>query len=240
MAPKISVVMPTYNREGMICHAIQSILDQTFNDWELIIVDDGSTDKTESVVKMFGDKRIRYFKNPKNRGIGYSRNFGNKKANADIIVVQDSDDMSFPDRLEEIYKVFQSFDTDILYHWFYIRAIDIRYGARAVHREIQRCGEYDKKKAVQIPYIPGQVAYKRSKILKYPYREEMRCWDDWMMIIDFTMHNCKFLQLKKPLYEYVISDDSVTMRSDNTGLREEEAGRMKKILKKEYKLKIND
>lgn len=231
--------MPVYNRENSVHHAIQSILDQTFSDWELIIVDDGSTDNTEKIIKLFKDPRIKYFKNKINKGISYSRNFGNAKARGEIIVVQDSDDMSLPDRLEEIDKRFKSFsDTQVLYHWFYIRAMDIRYGARAAHREIHRCGPYDKRRALTQPYIPGQLAYRREVAKKCPYRLEMRFWDDWMFIIDCTMKNIIFSELQRPLYEYVISHDSVTTMSDSTDLREQEKRRMENILRKEYKLDV--
>lgn len=230
--------MPVYNREAMVRHAIQSILDQTFQDWELVVIDDGSTDGTAEIVKGFRDKRIRYYKNPKNKGISFSRNKGNGLAKGEIIVVQDSDDMSFPDRLEEIWKHFQTYtDTQVLYHSFYIRAIDIKSGMRAVHREIIKPGSYDRNKAIQVPYIPGQLAYRRKIALKY--REEMRFWDDWMFIVDCTMKKYVFTFLDRPLYEYVISEDSVTTQSMNTDLRIQEARKMKDILIKEYKLNVS-
>lgn len=232
--------MPVYNREIAVRHAIQSILDQTYSDWELIVVDDGSTDNTGQTVKMFKDSRIRYYKNSKNKGISFTRNRGNQLARGEIIVVQDSDDMSFPDRLEEIWKAFEATPhADIIYHWFYIRAVDIRYGARAIHRELHRCGDYDKKRALQEPYIPGQLAYRAKVAKKCPYRLEMRSWDDWMFIVDATMRGFTFYQLKRPLYEYVISDDSITTLSDNLDMRDREREAMKKIMIKEYKLNVN-
>lgn len=235
------MVMPVYNREQYVHHAIQSILDQTFSDWELIIVNDGSTDNTERVVKLFKDNRIRYFKNKSNKGISYSRNLGNSKAKGEIIVVQDSDDMSLPDRLEEIWKTFEvQPHTDILYHWFYIRAVDIHYGARAIHRELNRCGAYDKQKALTVPYIPGQMAYRAKVAKKVPYRLEVKCWDDWLFICEASIKDYHFTELQRPLYEYVVSADSVTTMSDNTDLRDRDMEAMKKILRKEYGLKFND
>lgn len=242
MKPKISVVMPTYNRAGLVRHAIQSIVDQTFNDWELVIIDDGSTDETENVVKLYlKDKRIRYFKNKTNKGISYSRNRGNKLAKADIIVVQDSDDMSLPDRLERINEWFeQNPKTDFLYHWFYVRAMDGRFGARAIHRELHSSGPYDPKRALEVPYIPGQAAYKRSVVLKTPYREEIKTWDDWMLIMELTLKKRTFHVIERPLYEYVLSDDSVTTMGDGDGTREKDKAAVKKILSQEYKVKVTD
>ena len=99
---RVSIVMPTYNRGGVIVNAIRSVIDQTFTDWELIIVDDGSTDNTERVVKSFYDPRIKYHKIEHTGYVSKVRNAGNKLAKGEIIVVHDSDDVAFPDRLEEI------------------------------------------------------------------------------------------------------------------------------------------
>ena len=234
--PKISVVIPVFNRQQYIHHAIQSIMDQTFDDWELIVVDDGSTDNTERMVKPFlKDKRVKYVKNFKNRGISYTRNRGNKLAKADWIVVQDSDDMSLPDRLQVIWDFIQEHpDTDYIYHDHYVRAIDIHYGARAVHREYFKADEYSRKRALTHPTIPAFACYKRKTVLELPYRIGVGAWDDWMLIMDFACSDKKFARIPRPLYEYVISEDSVTIESDNDGGREKDKEAIIKILKKDY------
>lgn len=90
----ISVILPTYNGARFIANAIKSVIDQTFNDWELIIIDDGSSDDTEKIVSGFleKDKRIRYFKNDKNLGIQKSLNKGLKEAEWEYIARIDDDD----------------------------------------------------------------------------------------------------------------------------------------------------
>ena len=88
---KLSIIIPTYNREEYIKRCLESALNQTYKDIEVIIVDDGSTDNTEKIIKSYKDKRIKYFKNT-NHGIGFSRNFGLDKANGDYIFFLDSDD----------------------------------------------------------------------------------------------------------------------------------------------------
>lgn len=229
--------MPTFNREGLVRHAIQSILDQTYDAWELVVIDDGSTDGTKQVVEAFAkkDKRIRYYRNQKNRGISYSRNKGNKLARAEIIVVQDSDDMSLPNRLWEIAAHFHHHpETDFLYHSFYIRAVDIHYGLRAIHREVHVAKEYDRKMALQVPYIPGQVAYQRTKVLATPYREEVKTWDDWMLIMEWSIKGYRFAKLDSFLYEYVISDDSVTTAGDYDGTRDQDKETVKRVLRDVY------
>lgn len=101
--PLISVVMPCYNAECYIEESIKSILNQTFKDFELIIVDDGSTDRSLEIIKKYArkDKRIRVIRNKKNMGIAISRNIGTKAAKGKYIAVHDSDDISLPFRLKE-------------------------------------------------------------------------------------------------------------------------------------------
>ncbi len=101
--PKISVIMPTYNRAELLPRAINSILWQTYKDFEFIIVDDGSTDDTARLLKEYADKdkRIRILRNEKNKGIAYSRQRGLDAARGKYIAVMDSDDWSVPERLQK-------------------------------------------------------------------------------------------------------------------------------------------
>lgn len=90
--PKISIVMPTYNRAKELPRSIRSVLSQTYTDFELIIVDDASSDNSEEIVKGFNDNRILYVKLKENVGGAEARNVGIRLAKADIIAFQDSDD----------------------------------------------------------------------------------------------------------------------------------------------------
>jgi glycosyltransferase involved in cell wall biosynthesis len=105
---KVSVIIPTYNRAHLIRRAIQSVLNQTYQDFEIIVVDDGSTDNTEEVVKSFNDARISYIRHENNKGEAAARNTGIKAAKREYIAFQDSDDESFPQRLEKQIKVFEN------------------------------------------------------------------------------------------------------------------------------------
>lgn len=101
---KISVVMPAYNAEKYITEAIDSILNQTYTDFEFIIINDGSTDNTEDIILSYKDERIVYLKNEKNSGIVYTLNRGLDVARGEYIARMDSDDISLPTRFEEQIK----------------------------------------------------------------------------------------------------------------------------------------
>lgn len=99
--PKVSVYMPAYNMEKYIAEAIESILNQTFSDFEFIIINDGSTDNTAKIVREYAarDKRIKFIDNKKNRGFIAASNDGLDAACGEYIAKMDSDDISMPTRL---------------------------------------------------------------------------------------------------------------------------------------------
>ena len=98
MSPKVSVVMPVYNVEVYVAEAVTSVLDQTFTDFELLIVDDGSTDASVDICNLIHDPRIRLI-HQTNRGLAGARNTGIRKAKGDYIAFLDSDDLWTPDKL---------------------------------------------------------------------------------------------------------------------------------------------
>ncbi len=108
-SPLVSIVLPTYNREQFILEAIESVRRQTYPHWELIVVDDQSTDKTETMVKAFEDKRILLHNTGKRLGATGSRNEGLRLAKGDLIAFIDSDDTWAPTKLEKQVKAFSDY-----------------------------------------------------------------------------------------------------------------------------------
>lgn len=97
----VSIIMPAFNNAGYICESIDSVLAQTYTDWELWVVDDGSTDNTADVVKKFKDRRIHYVKQAKNKGVAAARNLGIEKSQGRFLAFLDSDDIWLPEKLEK-------------------------------------------------------------------------------------------------------------------------------------------
>jgi glycosyltransferase involved in cell wall biosynthesis len=114
---KFSIVTITYNRAHLIGETIQSVLNQTYTDFEHIIIDDGSTDDTEKIVTGFNDDRIRYFKYTKSGKRSFLRNEGIRKATGDFICVLDSDDIWKNNKLEVIGGIFnKNPNVDFVFH----------------------------------------------------------------------------------------------------------------------------
>jgi len=107
----VSVIIPTYNRAKLISRSIKSVLNQSVNDFELILVDDGSIDKTPEVVYKLKDERIKYFRCENNNGQNTARNIGLSLAKGKFIAFLDSDDEWMPDYLHKMINVFNQDST---------------------------------------------------------------------------------------------------------------------------------
>jgi len=101
---KITVLMPVYNAQSFLDEAMESILNQTFRDFEFLIIDDGSTDNSLNIIKSYDDPRIKLVQNEKNIGISATLNKGINLASADLIARMDADDISYPERLLKQYN----------------------------------------------------------------------------------------------------------------------------------------
>jgi len=114
-----SVIIPTKNRPAMLIEAIKSVQDQTFTDWEIIIVDDGSTQETKEAVTPLLSSKIRYIRNEQSLGPGGSRNAGIRSAHPDstLISLLDDDDIYFPDFLKKTYECLYHSTDDIGFSW---------------------------------------------------------------------------------------------------------------------------
>lgn len=116
MKPLVSVIMPTYNCGRFIAESIRSVLSQTYTEWELLIVDDCSTDETESIVSSYKDERIRYMRNERNMGAALTRNRALREAAGRYIAFLDSDDLWLPEKLEKQIAFMQQKGYAFTYH----------------------------------------------------------------------------------------------------------------------------
>ena len=112
--PEFSVIIPLYNKEKDIEKTMESLFAQSFSDFEVIVVNDGSTDNSEKVIKSFTDSRIKLF-SKKNEGVGPTRNFAVEKATAKHVVFLDADDYWYPHHLDSLQELISNFPTEQWY-----------------------------------------------------------------------------------------------------------------------------
>ena len=122
----VSIITPAYNSANFIAETIQSVQNQTYQNWEMLIVDDGSSDGTEEIVLSFmeKDQRVQFYKLEHNSGPAVARNTAIEKANGDYMTFIDADDIWFPKFIENSIKTIQETETDIInrvkYDIFYL------------------------------------------------------------------------------------------------------------------------
>lgn len=114
MEPRhVSIILPTYNRQNTVGKAIESVLKQTYPYFELLVIDDGSTDQTEELVCALEDERVKYYKLEQNGGQSKARNYGMKEAQYSYIAFEDSDDLWHPNKLEIQMQAMQNAGKDV-------------------------------------------------------------------------------------------------------------------------------
>ena len=145
----VSIIMPSYNTAAYIAHSIESVINQTYSNWELIIIDDCSTDNTEDVVAKFQDPRIRFFKNEKNSGAAVSRNFALRESKGKWIAFLDSDDLWYPTKLSNQIEFMKRNGYDFSYTNY--REID--EASNSLHRIITGPSKISKLKMFEYCWI---------------------------------------------------------------------------------------
>jgi len=146
--PKVSVIIPTYNRADVIARSIRSVLAQTYQDFELIVVDDGSSDGTPQAVEAFEDRRIKLVRHSVNKGAGGARNTGIGVARGEYVAFQDSDDEWLPHKLERQMQIFEALPPEV----------------GVVYSDMWKIDERGTKKYFAAPHIVAEdgMVYKRA------------------------------------------------------------------------------
>jgi glycosyltransferase involved in cell wall biosynthesis len=111
--PLVTVIIPTFNRAPLVGRAIRSVLSQTWQDWELLVVDDASTDGTEEAVRSFSDARIQYLRHDRNQRVSAARNTGIRVARGEYVSFLDDDDEWLPEKLAKELEVFRNSDPEV-------------------------------------------------------------------------------------------------------------------------------
>ena len=203
-APKISVILPCYNAEAFIGEAIRSILDQTFTDFELIVIDDGSKDSSANIIHSFNDKRINYVKNETNLGLIKTLNRGLSIARGEYIARMDADDISFADRFEKQVQYLDAHPE--------IGLLGSGYVCFPVTRTvipIEKPTLFDVMRSN--PFAHPTIMFRREMFhdyglyydVNYPHAEDYELWSRAIRYLG--CHN-----LQEPLLKYRVHPDSIT------------------------------
>ncbi len=198
-SPAVSVIMPTWNRAPVIGAAIQSVIAQDFSDWELIVVDDGSTDDTATVLASFSnDSRVRYIRLP-HAGQCKARNHAQSVARGSLIAYLDSDNLWYPAFLAGTVALFAARSD-----------LDCAYGALVTDAHWGRIlfEPFNRERLIAGNYIAiSTFVHRRSMIDRFGgFDEELSCLEDWDLILRYTAHASAYA-LPIPAARYRVVDD---------------------------------
>jgi len=203
--PSVSVIMPAYNAEKTISESVDSVLSQTFQDWELIIIDDCSLDSTAQIAQSAAEKdsRIRFFRNDKNLNVALTRNCGISQAKGKLIAFLDSDDLWREDKLEKQLKLMKE------------SGAAISYTATAYIYEGTR-SDYVLKAKPKLTYSGllkrnlmscSSVMVRRDVISRYPFPQG-NLHEDYVVWLKILKSNQHAVGLDEPLLIYRVSPTS--------------------------------
>lgn len=214
-APFVSIVIPSYNRAHLLGRAIRSVLNQTYKNFEVIVVDDASTDDTAEIVKTFKDDRIQYILHDANAGGAAARNTGIRASRGEYIAFQDSDDEWFPEKLEKQMTLFEqvSAETGVVYtgfwrvrnnHKTYIPPDGIKQKEGDIHRELLKRN-----------FVSTQTVVVKKECLEQSglFDERLPRLQDWELFIRLSkLYEFKFVA--EPLVIAHFTPESISAKKD--------------------------
>ena len=230
MKPRITAIMPTYNRSTFIIDAIESIRNQTMKDWELIVVDDGSTDSTPDLMEFYTneDPRIKYIRRKVNKGIAISRNEAIEAATSDKIIITDSDDIQEDSRFKKVLKYWSTHkDVDIVYHRMFICTEDLQIVGQIGDANFT-IEDMFKEQAIPHPV----VAFKKSVWKLNPYNPKAKYGEDWEFLLKCCLEGFIFGHFRAVLVQYREHREAARLEKAEFVKKYDIA--MVKRLKKEY------
>jgi len=215
----ISIIIPNYNRENLIGETLKSIINQTYTNWECIIVDDGSTDDSLNVIQSFAnnDSRIKLFKRPKNlpKGANTCRNYGFELSKGKFINWFDSDDIMLPDFLMEHKKNFENKINLVISAGYQTDETLTERKLMNVEKNDYLFKDYFTGK---IKAVTGAVVFRKSFLLnKRLFNEKLtRSQEtDFFSRIFFKLNGDSYKLINKPLYLYRYHSQSKTAKNKN-------------------------
>lgn len=213
--PKVSVVIPTFNRAHVLGRAIASVLGQTYTELELIVVDDGSSDGTAALMREFADPRLRYVQQPRNLGVSAARNRGVTEARGEWLAFLDSDDLWLAQKLERQFAALEGVDCAASYCC--LLRIDgdnqtrIPYRADTVNSGAQ---PWPSLLMDGLWYSQTWLVPKRVLLAAGLFDERMNIWEDWDLFLRIALQG-PVHHLPEILVHSTVSGDSLVGKHGN-------------------------
>lgn len=208
--PKVSVILTTYNREELLKQTIYTILGQTFQDFELIVVDNYSNYDFLGLIDSYKSDKIHAYQNHNNGIIAINRNYAIKKAKGKYLAFCDDDDLWLPNKLELQVQYMESHDVDIIGTALILFGDGIKKETVKYYKYIS---EYD---YYCFNYVtPSTVMVKNTEDIKFNESLEFNCAEDWTLWMTLYIKGYQLYQMPEPLVKYRISSLNLTKINHN-------------------------
>jgi glycosyltransferase involved in cell wall biosynthesis len=219
--PEISALTSTYNGTAFVAETIESILNQTFEDFEFIVIDDCSTDNTVDIIKSFNDKRIKLFVLEKNVGVGAALNFGLCKVTGKYLAKVDSDDLYAPDRFQKQKDLLDNNpDVDLVKAFIEYFTTDEKVKQSERYEYRRKVDEVDTNNVVTPEQIREQLymwccvthnsIMARSEVIKSVGYDNLRQGEDYKLVYLINKNGHKMDTVREKLVRFRLRDDSIT------------------------------
>ena len=211
----VSVVIPVYNRENTIERCLQSVYKQTYTNMEIVVVDDGSTDKTVSIVKSIAEKdnRVKLYELGANSGVANARNFGIDQCHGKYIAFQDSDDEWLVNKLRIQMQMLHEKKADIVFGAFCLNLNGNKYKVPAPQ---YKEGFVDYELLLDGNIVsPTTVIGKADVIKKYKYDRSIHMYEDWLQMLDITKDGYKLYYCDQIFTEVYRQNNSLSNNNEN-------------------------
>ncbi|MEA9604714.1 glycosyltransferase family 2 protein [Polynucleobacter sp. JS-JIR-II-c23] len=207
--PLVSISMPAFNAARYIALSIQSVLDQTYQNFELIIYDDGSSDQTREIIQSFSDPRIKTILADQNQGLIVARNAIAKQAQGKYIALLDCDDVAEPTRLEEQVAYLESGECDLCGTAYW--TINEQSGIRKKSK--QKYSNADLKALLTIgsPFCNPTVMGKAEIFKNLPYLQQNKHAEDYAFFVEAALKGWRFANLKSRLLTYRLHENQISV-----------------------------
>lgn len=228
---KFSIIMPAYNASLTISESLNSVLNQTYKDWEVLVINDGSFDNTIEIVLSFDDPRIKLI-NKINGGVASARNLGIDYAKGEYIAFLDSDDLWHPEKLEKSLRVFENDNCDLVYSNYYDFQNTIELAVTHLDLHPMRKVDNDYARLYLYDYIPTLTVVIRKNIIEIVgvFDEDLNGTEDWDLWLRVA-EKYKIVKLNEYLAYYRYSENGLSKQKEKH-LKEEK----KVILKHKEKI----
>ena len=217
MSPVFSIVLCTYNAESYLKECIDSLLQQTYTDFELIIVDDGSRDGTLPYLKTLTDPRIRLLPLDSNHGLIHARNRGFDAAQGHYIAIMDADDIAHPQRLEEQLKVLEQEGVDVCGS-FHL-TLDSVSGKRRRRRSATSDSDIRALLTIYCPLCNPSTSVRADVLRRHRYNTAYPHAEDYGLWCDIAAQGGRFRNIARPLLTYRLHPGQISKVKKETAHR---------------------